>query len=120
MTNQTLYSTPESEEYYFDEGCFILEVLNDAEHKELSIARARVAPNTETKLHALNKTTEYYLIISGTGIANINSEEINVSSNDVIVIKQGAPQKIKNTGDTDLVFFAICTPRFKPESYKEV
>jgi len=120
MTNLTLYSTPESEEYYFDEGCFILEVLNNPNHAELSIARARVAPNTATKLHALNKTTEYYLIISGTGIATINNQEFDVKANDVLVIAQGEPQMIRNTGDCDLVFFAMCNPRFQVEAYTEL
>ena len=42
------YSTPETQEYFFDEGCHILEICNDAQHQELSIARARVTAGTET------------------------------------------------------------------------
>jgi len=116
---QVFYSTPNSEEYYFDEGCYILEVLNDPTHGELSIARARVLPNTETKLHKLNQITEHYLIISGTGTAIINDESFQVAENDVLIIGENMPQKIINTGTEDLVFYAICHPRFTEGAYSE-
>jgi mannose-6-phosphate isomerase-like protein (cupin superfamily) len=28
-------------------------------------------------------------------------------------------QRVTNTGEEDLVFLAICTPRFRPENYRE-
>ena len=30
----------------------------------------------------------------------------------------GSDQRITNTGDTDLVFLCICTPRFDPQCYQ--
>jgi oxalate decarboxylase/phosphoglucose isomerase-like protein (cupin superfamily) len=38
----------------------------------------------------------------------------------VVLIPPGAAQRISNTGDDDLVFLAICTPRFVREAYRDV
>ncbi len=114
------YSTPENQEYFFDEGCHILELCNDQQHKELSVARARVTAGVETKLHRLSNTIERYVILSGIGLATINEQEYTVATNDVLIIDSGASQKIRNTGNDDLVFLVICTPRFIPESYQEL
>jgi len=58
------------------------------------------------------------LIQSGEGIATIGDQPpFAVKANDVIVIPADMPQKIKCTSDEDLVFLALCTPRFTPECY---
>jgi mannose-6-phosphate isomerase-like protein (cupin superfamily) len=41
-----------------------------------------------------------------------------VSVGDVVRIPAGVPQRITNTTDGDLVFFAVCTPRFVPSAYR--
>ncbi|MGH1543829.1 MAG: cupin domain-containing protein [Arenicella sp.] len=117
---KSLYRTPESKEYFFIEGCFILELYNSSEDPGLSIARARVRPGIETRLHQLHGVIERYIIQSGQGSVTIaNNEPFNVIANDVVVIPANQPQKIRNTGDTDLIFLAICTPRFTAEAYKD-
>ena len=40
-----------------------------------------------------------------------------VGVGDVIIIPEGASQKITNTGQTDLVFYCVCTPRFTEDCY---
>ena len=45
-------------EYFFEEGCFILELLNSSEEQALSIARARVKPGVTTVRHHLLDTAE--------------------------------------------------------------
>ena len=114
------YSTPENQEYFFDEGCHILEVCNDPLHEELSIARARVEAGSETKLHALSNTIERYVILSGIGLATIDDQEYPVVTNDVLIIGNDVSQKIRNTGNEDLVFLVVCTPRFTLKSYQEI
>jgi mannose-6-phosphate isomerase-like protein (cupin superfamily) len=120
MTNKVHYSTPENQEYFFDEGCHILEILNDPIHNDLSIARARVESGVETDLHALSETIERYVIISGQGLATIDGVKYSVKENDVIVIGKDVSQKIRNTTESDLVFLAICTPRFIKDCYQEI
>ncbi|MDD5273265.1 MAG: cupin domain-containing protein, partial [Methylovulum sp.] len=55
----------EDDEYYFDEGCFILELSNSADDAEVSIARARVRPGVTTKLHRLQGVAERYVMLEG-------------------------------------------------------
>lgn len=114
------YSTPESEEYFLDEGCYILELSNTADHADISIARARLKPNCETELHSLKNTAERYVIQQGEGIANIDGVKYSVKVNDVLNIAPGVAQKIGNTGTTDLIFLVICTPRFQHSCYQKL
>jgi mannose-6-phosphate isomerase-like protein (cupin superfamily) len=114
----------DSSEYFFEEGCYILELSNSDKDSNLSVARARLAPNTQTKLHKLNKTIERYIILQGQGDVMLGNAEMeysvkSVKSNDVVIIPENHPQAIKNTGDSDLIFLVICTPRFKVENYSE-
>jgi hypothetical protein len=38
----------------------------------------------------------------------------------VVVIPPSCPQRITNIGEHDLVFLAICSPRFRPEAYEDM
>ena len=61
---------------------------------------------------------ERYIILEGDGEVEINHQEaIKVSALDIVVIPEGQPQKISNTGTKTLVFLCICTPQFKQENY---
>ena len=111
----------ETDETFIDEGCHILELSNTAHDPALSIARARVAPGVTTRLHRLADTAERYVILSGKGQAEIGGQPpVDVSSGDVVLIPPGCPQRIRNTGSEDLVFLAICTPRFTVSAYEDL
>ena len=43
-----------------------------------------------------------------------------VGPGDVVVIPAGVPQQITNVGDADLVFYCVCTPRFRPDGYESL
>ena len=109
-----------SAEYYFKEGCHILEVLNSADDPALSIARARVAPGVTTRLHALKGTAERYYILSGEGQVTVGELVQSVDEGDVVCIAPGAAQQITNTSNVDLIFLALCTPRFEFDNYLEL
>ena len=101
-----------------DENCFITELMNSAEHEQISIAKARVVPGVTTELHALTGTEEYYYILSGTGRMEVDSQIIGeVSKGDIVHIKASSPQRIANIGKEDLTFICICTPRFEKNNY---
>lgn len=107
-------------EFFFQEGCHIIEVSNSEDDQQLSIARARVAPGATTKWHRLMGTTERYAIISGEGIVEIGDlDPVRVCAGDVVVIPPMCRQRITSTGTTDLVFYAICTPRFETSNYQD-
>lgn len=117
---QNLYSTKESNEYFFIEGCHILELFNTEDDDSISIARARVEPGVETKLHRLNGIKERYLIQSGQGLVTLGKQQpFTVKANDVVLIDINMPQKIQNTETEDLIFLVICTPRFTTEAYHD-
>jgi len=108
-------------EYWFAEGCFILELSNSAEDPALSIARARVLPGGVTRWHQLRGITERYLVESGSGRVEVGDESPReVGPGDVVIIPPGCRQRIRNTGSQDLIFLALCTPRFVPEAYEDV
>ena len=118
----SLISNPDPQEYYFDaEGCYITELANCDADPSLSIARARVTPGAITAWHRLSNTTERYYILSGTGIVEIDDlPPTAVNAGDVVMIQSMQRQRITNNGQADLVFLAICTPRFEPENYQRV
>ena len=69
----------------------------------------------------LDGITERYLIESGVGLAEIGAAPSQpVAAGDTIVIPPGVAQRIRNTGEQDLVFLAVCTPRFVPAAYRDV
>ena len=108
------------EEYYFKEGCFIEEWHNNRQDQNCSIARVRLEPKKTTKLHALKNTTERYVMLEGTAVVTVGSKSWPVEEGDVVIIQPDEPQKIENTSHADLVFLAICTPRFEERNYNEV
>ena len=111
----------EADEYYFDEGCFILELSNSPADPGLSIARARVKAGVTTKLHRLKGVVERYVILAGIAKVEVDEgEPQQVSAGDVVIIPSLCPQRITNIGSEDLVFLAICTPRFTREVYKNL
>lgn len=108
-------------EYHTDELCHINELSNSADDPELSIARARVAPGVVTRWHRLIGTTERYVITEGQGRVEVGDlAPQDVAPGDVVIIPPMCPQRIANTGSGDLVFLALCTPRFMPEAYEDI
>ena len=118
MHAKVIHARPE-EEYWFREGCHILEIANHPDDPQVSIARARLEPGMTTQWHSLRDTWERYLIIEGTGIAEIGDlEPARVAPGDVVCIPPDTPQRIRNACSGDLVFYAICSPRFVPACYR--
>lgn len=115
-------------EYWFEEGCYITEWLNSPDDPLLSIARARVTPGVTTRLHRLVGVAERYVILQGQGrvelvgpdgeLTSADHYVSDVEPGDVVVIAPMVSQRISNIGDTDLVFLALCTPRFTRAAYE--
>jgi mannose-6-phosphate isomerase-like protein (cupin superfamily) len=111
----------EDSECYTEEGCYILELLNSPQDPDVSIARARVLPGVTTRLHRLDGVAERYVILAGSGRVQVGDLPVQeVRSGTVVQIPPGCPQRITNTGSGDLVFLAICSPRFTPAVYADV
>lgn len=107
-------------EFATDERCYILEWWNDPSDEDASIARARVAPGVTTALHRVS-VNERFLILEGRGLMRVGElAPAEVGVGDVVIIPAGVAQQISNTGDDDLVFACVCTPRFRPECYESL
>jgi mannose-6-phosphate isomerase-like protein (cupin superfamily) len=119
--NATIVKANPEKEYYFDEGCFILELSNSEKDPAVSIARARVLQGMTTQWHKLSNTIERYIILSGVGLVEVG-ELIpqQVTAGDVVIIGEDCRQRITNIGTEDLIFLAICSPRFILEHYQAI
>ncbi len=108
-------------EYYTSERCYIAELSNTPDDPQASVVRARVEPGVTTQWHRLKGTFERYYILSGKGrveVGEIGPRE--VSPGDIVLIPPMQRQRVTNTGTEDLVFLAICTPRFTIDVYEDI
>lgn len=109
------------EEFYTSEKCYITELSNTPYDPDVSIARARVEPGVTTRWHRLKGTSERYFIISGKGLAEIGElPPCEVTAGDVVLISPMCCQRITNIGTEDLIFLAICSPRFSQDVYEDI
>ena len=116
-----LLRRPTATESFFAEGCFITEWWNSTADPEVSVARARVEPGVTTRWHRLRGVTERYLILEGRGrveVGDLPPEDVEPGA--VVLIPPGTRQRITNTGEADLIFLAVCTPRFTLAGYEDV
>ncbi len=119
--NAALLRSNPAAEFFTPELCFINELSNSSNDPELSIARARVAAGVTTRWHRLKGTTERYVILEGQGRVEVDdSPPQEVGPGDVVLIPPLCRQRITNLGNHDLVFLALCTPRFRPEAYEDL
>ena len=118
---QTVYYFNPQNKFSSDERCDINELLNQELDDSCSIAKACVAPGIKTQLHCVQHTSERYVILQGKGEVLINHETPrSVTCLDTVFIPPGVAQQIINTGDEELQFLCICTPRFKQENYRNL
>ena len=83
--------------------------------------RARVEAGVTTAWHLLRGIGERYLIISGVGQVEVGDmPPTRVGPGDVVRIPPDVRQRISNNGETDLIFYAICTPRFTESAYVDL
>ncbi|MCK5345913.1 MAG: cupin domain-containing protein [Candidatus Heimdallarchaeota archaeon] len=110
-----------ADEFYTPERCYITELSNTPDDPDVSIAQARVKPGVTTQWHRLKGITERYYIISGAGLVEIGDlVPQKVSEGDVVVIPALCRQRITNTGSSDLIFLAVCSPRFTEDAYEDL
>jgi mannose-6-phosphate isomerase-like protein (cupin superfamily) len=108
-------------EFLTPERCHILETYNTAADESVSIARARVEPGVTTAWHVLEHTIERYIIVEGRGRVEIGDlPAADVEPGDVVIIPAAIRQRVANSGNIDLVFYCVCTPRFESKNYRSL
>ena len=119
--NETIKKQKLKTEFFVAEKCFITELSNSADDPDVSIARARVEPGVTTRRHRLKGITERYYIVSGQGLVEIGEQPPQeVTVGDIVLIPPMCRQRITNTGTDDLIFLAICSPRFTQDAYEDI
>jgi len=84
-----------------------------------SLAYARVLPKKTTLNHIL-KSSEVYYFIKGKGELHVNDEKEVVREGQAVYIPPAAVQKLKNTGDEDLIFLCIVDPAWNADDEEMV
>lgn len=121
MKQPAVHRYGDSRERPIDEGCLVRELSNSGDDPGLSIAEARVPPGVTTRWHRLRGVAERYLVQRGSGRAEIgDAPPVTLLPGDVVCIPPGCRQRISNTGEGDLQFLALCTPRFTPDCYEDL
>lgn len=90
----------------------ILDRTNAPVHNQ-SLAEARVPTGRATERHYHKLSEEFYFILDGSGLMEIDGETRDVGPGDAILIPPGAWHQIRAV--TDLVFLCCCAPPYMHE-----
>src|SRR6478736_3891563 len=119
--NAAIFPLRLDREFHTSEECYITELCNSPADGEASVARARVEPGVTTRWHRLRGIAERYVILEGQGRVEVGElPATDVGPGDVVFIPPGCRQRITQHGRGDLVFLAICSPRFLPAAYEDL
>ncbi|MDZ7657148.1 MAG: cupin domain-containing protein [Sulfurimicrobium sp.] len=78
-------------------------------------------PGVTTRLNRLKGIVERYAILSGSGRVEVGGQAPReVAAGDTVTIPAMHSQRIANSGQADLVFLAVCTPRFTKDTYEDL
>jgi mannose-6-phosphate isomerase-like protein (cupin superfamily) len=108
-------------EFLTPERCFIVETSNSGDDPDVSIARARVRAGETTRWHRLHATAERYVILEGAGrveVGGLDAQTVGIG--DAVLIPPMCRQRITSIGPEDLVFLAICSPRYRDANYEDL
>jgi mannose-6-phosphate isomerase-like protein (cupin superfamily) len=71
------------------------------------LSELTLQPGCSIGNHSHEAETEYFIILSGSGMVDDNGTETPVKAGDVIITGNGASHSISNTGAAPLVFHAV-------------
>jgi mannose-6-phosphate isomerase-like protein (cupin superfamily) len=71
------------------------------------LAELTLPPGASIGYHQHDSETEYFLIVSGSGVVSDNGAERPVAAGDAVITGGGASHSVKNTGNVPLVMHAV-------------
>ena len=80
-----------------------------------SLAEASLPPGGATQRHYHRLSEEFYYILEGDGIMEIDGEELPVGPGDAILIPPGAWHQIRTGADRGLRLLCCCAPPYAHE-----
>ena len=113
LTTMLLKSLKDIPQFIAGDKTILREVLhpkNDDIDLPYSIAQCIIKKGKASVPHILQKSTEVYLFLEGTGLAWINGKKKNVKVGDTLVMPAGVEQYVENTGEIDMIFLCVVSP----------
>ena len=87
--------------------------LSNAPVEQQSLAEATIAMGNATERHYHKVSEEFYFLLEGEGVMELDGETRVVQSGDAVVIPAGAWHQI--TATSDLRFLCCCAPPYSHE-----
>jgi mannose-6-phosphate isomerase-like protein (cupin superfamily) len=88
--------------------------LKDKMELRYSFAVATIAPGETSLLHRL-KHSEVYYFLAGRGEMQVGGDNARVRPGQVVYVPPGGVQKLRNTGEEELMFICIVDPAWREE-----
>jgi len=86
----------------------ILHLVDCEKEKNIRmLAEITLQPGCSIGNHSHDSETEYYIILSGSGMINDNGAEVPVKTGDVVITGGGSSHSISNTGAVPLALHAV-------------
>jgi mannose-6-phosphate isomerase-like protein (cupin superfamily) len=81
-----------------------------------SVAHILIPPGKASLLHYHPEAEESYYILSGKAHILIGEQESAISAGQIVLIPPKNLHQIRNIGEDDLEFLAICVPAWEPSN----
>lgn len=88
----------------------VINQVNGGQKLPYSLAYATLKPGESSLPHILQKSSELYIIVSGTGQAQIDNQCIDIHPGKVFLVEAGENQYLTNTGSETLAFYCVVAP----------
>lgn len=81
-----------------------------------SVALIRIPPGKGSRLHRHPEAEESYAILRGRARVRLDDDELTVGPGATILIPATVVHQIRNAGDDELEFLAVCVPAWTPDN----
>ena|ERR1700712_2023276 len=81
-----------------------------ANEKELSVKLERMPAHTEEQKHFHRNSRQFFFMLSGTAVFEIDAKFVVVNANEGILIQPGQQHRIMNQSDAELEFLLSSQP----------
>jgi mannose-6-phosphate isomerase-like protein (cupin superfamily) len=78
------------------------------------LAHLIVLPDRQTERHWHEKLTEVYVCVKGTGVINIDAEEMELGPRQAVMIAPGKLHQLRNATTAELELYILAHPKFDP------
>jgi mannose-6-phosphate isomerase-like protein (cupin superfamily) len=100
-------SIANAEHYRWGEGCDGWHLVRQA---SLGVIQERMPPGTSETAHLHRRARQFFYILAGTAIFEVEDAPVEVSAGEGLEIPPGARHRIANPGPDDLEFLVISQP----------